>query len=94
MTVIKLRIQSLQDAANGIPLFEGINSEADVHELHELSIGIIEKGTVGGQDVVMFMMENNGVKSLVQITAKQFEFLTGALAGAQQRFSDEKAKRN
>lgn len=94
MAMVKISIQSLQDVGNGKPLFEGVNKVEDVTEVGVLSVGIIEHGTVNGQDVVMFMMEHEGKKILSQLSANLFNSVVDAFKGAQLRFKDEAAKRN
>lgn len=53
-----------------------------------VQIGIIEKGTVGGQTTLAICLETqDGRNILAEITGNQFEGLIGAFRGAHQRFN-------
>ena len=83
MVATTIVIQSLEDAANGKPIVEGIIPS----ECQKFTVGILEKGTQGGQTSLMFVCQT-GDKTAVcgQMTASQFEMLIGAFRGAIQRF--------
>ncbi len=85
MVAVKLVIQSVEDAKNGKPLLEGVTQE-NLHECEEFSIGILEKGTIGGQTTLMFICKDGDKAVVGQMTANQFEMLIGAVRGAIQRF--------
>lgn len=83
---LKIRIQSLEDAKNGIPIIENLDPK-DVTEVQDLTVGILEGGTVSGATSLMFVLKTTDGKSVMaQITAKQFDGLMGAFLGAIERF--------
>lgn len=90
MPHLKIKIQSLKDAENGIPLFDGVTEKNSI-ETTEMQVGIIEKGTKNGQDVLIFAMKNTiGEYQLFQMTENIFESLASAFKGAQERFKEER----
>jgi hypothetical protein len=87
MAVLQVRIQSLEDARNGYPVKEGITPE-NAKEVGDFAVCIQEKGTVGGQTTLMFLLtDKEGKTTYAQCTASQFEMLMGAYKGAQERFN-------
>ncbi len=93
MEAIKIVINSIEDAENG----KGIMKEdilpdlSNLKETKDLTIGILEKGTRGGQTTLMFCLKNeDGTISMAQCTGNQFEMLIGAFRGAVERFENNK----
>lgn len=88
MNLVKVVINSLEDAANGKGIREDIASDlSNLKETEDITIGILENGTHSGQTTLMFCLKNNdGTVSMAQCTANQFEMLIGAFRGAVQRF--------
>lgn len=86
MELVKVVIQSLEDAKNGKPIVEGSTVEK-TEECKSLTVGILEGGTKSGKTSLMFClrMEDGSVK-IAQMTANHFEMLHGSLRGAIQRF--------
>jgi hypothetical protein len=89
---LKVRVQSLNDAENGIPMFE--QDPLLLTEINKMTVAIIERGTVGKQDVVAFLIEGTNETNFIQITARQMEALYQCFKGAELRFKDEKAQKN
>lgn len=85
MPMTKIVIQSIEDAKNGTKLVEGVTRE-NIHECEEFSVGILEKGTQGGQTSIMFICRDGDKATIGQMTANQFDMLIGAFRGAVQRF--------
>lgn len=95
MTQLIIRIQSLDDAKNSIPLFDDINSETDFTAASVEGFGILEGGMQSGKTSIMFKIRDAHGKLLIaEMPAEMFQSLNGALMGAEQRFSELKAKRN
>lgn len=92
---LKIVIQSLKDVANNRnQIFPG-KKPTDIIDI-PLKIGILEGGTLGGQNVVAFGWEDpkTGKVLFAQLTANQFEALMGAYRGALARFEDERKQRD
>lgn len=94
MSVINLRIQSLEDVKKGIPLFEGMTIENTVENADVLNIGILEHGTVSGQTTIIFAIKHEEKYVLAEITANQFNAMQSAFKGAEIRFKEEQSKKN
>lgn len=89
MPHLKIKVQSLKDAEKGIKLFDDVTPENSI-ETTEMQVGIIEKGTQNGQDVLIFCMKNTiGEFQLFQMTENIFNSLSSAFKGAQERFKEE-----
>lgn len=78
MPATTIVIQSIEDARNGKKLVEGVERE-NLHECEEFSVGILEKGTVGGQTTLMFICRDGDNAVVGQMTANQFEMLVGSV---------------
>lgn len=92
MPHLNITVQSLKDLESGKKLFENVTPENSI-ETEDMQVGIIEHGTVRGQDVLIFAMKNTiGEYQLFQMTENIFRGLVSAFDGAQQRFKDEKKK--
>jgi hypothetical protein len=93
MIKLSINIQSLNDVEKGKPAIEGITKE-NIIESEDVSVGILESGTVSGQTVIMFAVKiatPDGEKYVVsQLTENIFNSLVGALKGANERFKEEK----
>lgn len=86
---ITIIINSIEDAKNNKPIVDGLNI-GDITEATTCTIGILEKGTKGGQTSLMFILQDADGKAFVaQCTANQFEGIIGAFRGAVQRFSEK-----
>lgn len=96
MTHCTIVIQSLEDAKNGKGIIDiKLEDSWKIKEATELTIGILEKGTSGGQVSFMFMLEmSDGTFSMSQITANMFESLISIYNGAVQRFENNNASKN
>lgn len=89
MYVVKVKIQSLQDVADGIPIKEGITPETVVN-CPEITFGILEAGMQSGKTSCMFILENGDGKHYVaECSAEMFETMAGAVKGAKERFGDK-----
>lgn len=55
-------------------------------QLH--GIGVLEKGTEDGRCAVAFMIDVNGQKSILQMTARMFLAAAGIVRGTTERFND------
>jgi ApbE superfamily uncharacterized protein (UPF0280 family) len=87
MVAITIKIQSLEDAKNGKAIIDNVDI-SDLKEAKSLTVGILEKGTEGGQTSLMFLLEDGDGKTyhMAQCTANQFEAILGAFRGADLRF--------
>ncbi len=87
MQHIAIKIQSVQDANEGKPLIDGLTKD-NIVEAERMTVGILEKGTEGGQTVLMFLQHLEGTNKVVcfQATARLFQGLYGVFQGAQLRF--------
>lgn len=83
MVATTITIQSLEDADNGKPLAKGLK---EVRECEKFSVGILEKGTEGGQTTLMFICQDGDKGVVGQMTANQFELLIDVFRGAIERF--------
>ena len=89
MYTVKVRIQSLEDVSNGIPIKEGISKETVVN-CPEITFAILEGGMQSGKTSCMFILENGDGKHYVaECSAEMFETMAGAVKGAKERFGDK-----
>ena len=92
--MLKIRIQSKQNARDGQPVVEGLKP-TDVKPIKDFTVGILEGGTVSGQTTLMFATQDEAGNTFIkEITGREFESLYGIYQSAQQRFINEKAKMN
>lgn len=82
MVATKVVIQSLEDAANGMPIVKGVVPAY----CEKFTVGILEGGTQGGQTSLMFICQDGDKAVCGQMTANQFEMLIGAFRGAVEKF--------
>jgi hypothetical protein len=94
MITTKIRIQSLEDAMNGMPAIEGINSPNDYTEVELKTVAILESGLTSGKTSIMFHFETgDGKKYIAQTSANMLRNIAGILQGAEARFEEAKSKR-
>lgn len=86
MNSIDIRIARLNHPG---PLFpEYVADPPD--EVVITSMGILEGGTESGRtSICLFMVDDNGVVRMAQVSAAMFHAMNGALSGAEQRFQEE-----
>jgi len=86
MELLKIRIQSKADAANGIPAIEFDNRH--VLLCKDITIAFLEGGTVSGSTSVMIGMKDREGKLLMigELTKGHLESAYQALQGAIERF--------
>ncbi len=90
---VTIKIQTKEQAAEGLAngksrlqIMEGINPEHAIEPI-ECTIGILESGTQEERTSLMFILKGeNGFANVLEITARQFEVLIGAVRGATERF--------
>ncbi len=88
MEKVTLVIQSKQDYREGKPLVRDKKLK-DLEKCENLTIGILEGGTVSGQTTLMFCLEmKDGSVKVGEITNNHFEMLIGAVRGAVERFGN------
>jgi hypothetical protein len=86
MEVIKIVVQSLEDAKNGKPIVQGHDLDK-CQQSKDLTIGILEGGMESGKTSLMFViMHPDGTSAMAEMSANQFEGLIGCFRGAVQRF--------
>ncbi len=78
-----IRIQSLEDAANGDPLIEGAKK---VTEAEHLTVCILEGGMESGRTSLSFTLKEGSEYHVAQMSLRQFEALSFAVQGAKSRF--------
>jgi len=94
MQKVKVVIQSLADVENGKDIFEGVTKE-NIIESEDITVGILEKGTVNGQTSLMIgLKQPDGTVYMGQMTANIFEAVAGALRGARERFEYKNNRNN
>lgn len=88
MPELKIVINSTEDALNGKGIIDPtVNKPDSLKPTDDITFGIIEKGTVGGQPVLMVILKDaEGNNHVGQITANMFVTLVGAWNGAMERF--------
>ncbi len=86
MSQITVVVQSLEEAKAGKGIVPGIKK---VREIKDLSFGILEKGTVGGQTTLMVVLKDGDQAYIGQCTGNQFEGLVSAFKGADFRFKNK-----
>ncbi len=85
MVKLEIRIQSVEDARQGIALFPGVEPKNFIEG--NLTACIQEGGTVSGQTTLLFGVNLPGGQiAYGQMTARHFETLIAAYRGAQERF--------
>lgn len=88
MTMIKIRVNSLEDAAKGIGVFPEVKKVPE--EVLIDSVGILEGGTAQGKASLMFLLKTKtGKEYIAQLTPDIFRAIGSALTGAEKRFADE-----
>ena len=84
---VSIKIQSLEDASDGIPLIKGLSIE-NVIDVNHFTMGILEKGTLGGQTTVMFVVQTPDGKHVVtQATGNEFRAMYQAYVTADKIFN-------
>jgi len=92
MMALEVRIQSKEDQDAGKPLFKDVEGIDDIEITTDFKCAIFEKGTVGGQTSLGFILKGRDGKYVVgQVTANQMEMLIGAYKGAVQRFGNNES---
>lgn len=87
---VTVKIQSLEDANNGVPLVEGLSIE-NVVDVDHFTMGILEKGTLGGQTTVMFVAKTpDGKHVVMQATGNEFNAMHQVFKAADERFNPKK----
>lgn len=86
MSVV-VKIQSLEDAANGIKIVDEATPE-NTESVNQFTMGILEKGTKGGQTTVMFVVKTADGKHVVaQATGREFKAMYDVFVAADQKFN-------
>lgn len=86
MPELNVKFQSLEDAASGIGLIEGM-TPTNAIESQRITVAIQEGGMASGKTSLMFILEYpNPVYRYFQLSGALFEGLCGAYKGAQERF--------
>lgn len=87
MSVLTIKIQSLEDEKAGKLIIEGKSHK--VEEAQHLTIGILEAGMESGRTSISFISHlKDGTHVIAQASAAHFEMLIGAVRGAVQRFEN------
>ncbi len=94
---LKIKIQTLQDDREGKKIISDEEAKGfKIIETDDMTVGIMESGTVAGQPVLCFVtksLENNTI-TIFQMTAQNFVGLVQSYNGAIQYFVDSRAKKN
>lgn len=86
---VKIVIQSIEDANNGLRIKDNAIKE-NTEEVDHFTMGILEKGTKGGQTTLMFVVETKeGTNIVSQCTGREFEAMYFAWKGADERFNNK-----
>jgi hypothetical protein len=86
MEVLKVRIQSLEDAKNGEPLIDDSTPE-NTQKAEDFSVCILEAGTKAGNTSLMFVLKDKaGIYHYAEMTKGHFYGLEAALKGAIDKF--------
>ncbi len=86
---VKIVVQSIEDANNGMRIKDDVTKE-NIEEVDHITMGILEKGTKGGQTTIMFVVETKDGKNIIsQCTGREFEAMYFAWKGADERFNDK-----
>ncbi len=87
METVKIRIQSLEDAAKGIPAIEGVHTLDDAELTKDVTIAFLEGGQASGKTSVMIgLRRSNGIVVVGELTQDNFLAVVAAYNGAVQRF--------
>lgn len=88
MATLKIRIQSLEDAKQGMPVIEGLDSPEQLKQYPFVTAVIMEGGMQSGATSVMFVMQRDGEEKAVygEISGKLLEMLYATYKGAQSRW--------
>lgn len=88
MKSVIIRVQSIEDFNNGMPLFD-LPKEASAVELSVKQFGILEGGTVGGDASIMMLLQGpGGALFVAQMTGNIFDACASAFKGARERFKE------
>lgn len=86
MSHIKIRINSLEDAKNGVPVIENATDDDVVHT-EDCTIAVLEAGMQSGASSISIILKTPEGKHLVyQTSVGLFEAVAATVNGAKQRF--------
>ena len=89
METVKIVINSVEDAKNGVKIVETATVE-NIEETKNITFAILEKGMASGRSSLMVILVDKDGKHLTgQFTQGHLEALVGALKGAKQRFGED-----
>lgn len=84
---VTIRIQSLEDAAKGMRIVDGATME-NSESVDHFTMGILEKGTKGGQTTVMFAIKTEDGKYVIaQATGNEFDVMYKTFLAADEKFN-------
>lgn len=84
---VSIRVQSLEDAAKGMRIVDDATME-NTESVEHFTMGILEKGTKGGQTTVMFAIRmQDGKYAIAQATGNEFEAMYQTFLAADQKFN-------
>ena len=84
---VTVKIQSLDDASKGIRIVDDATME-NTESVDHFTMGILEKGTKGGQTTVMFAIKTEDGKYVIaQATGNEFEAMYQMFLSAEQKFN-------
>lgn len=87
MVTVKVVIQSLEDAKNGMPLVEGGTEENTYETTEPITFAFLESGMQSGATSLgVIMKDKDGKNVFGQFSVRHFQQLSGILSGVLERF--------